>query len=51
LLHGGDVFYTPIHREWYYEVVVTDIQVNNVSLDMDCKEVSGVKGQGRRTLV
>lgn len=37
-LHEGDVYSTPILKEWYYEVVIVDIEVNDVSLNMDCKE-------------
>ncbi|XP_071095945.1 beta-secretase 1-like [Haliotis cracherodii] len=37
-LYNGNIFYTPIQREWYYEVVITDILVNNQSLKLDCKE-------------
>ncbi|XP_046581147.1 beta-secretase 1-like [Haliotis rubra] len=37
-LYKGNIFYTPIHREWYYEVVIADILVNNKSLKLDCKE-------------
>ncbi|CAH1797694.1 unnamed protein product [Owenia fusiformis] len=37
-LYKGEIFYTPLRKEWYYEVVVTDIQVEGHSLAMDCKE-------------
>jgi len=38
-LYVGDLLYVPLRREWYYEVIVTDITVNDVSLGLDCKEV------------
>lgn len=37
-LYTGNIFYSPIVKEMYYEVVISDIAVNNVSLAMDCKE-------------
>jgi len=39
-LYVGDMLYVPLRREWYYEVIITDIMVNGVSLGLDCKEVS-----------
>jgi len=39
-LYVGDLMYVPLRREWYYEVIITDIMVNDVSLGLDCKEVS-----------
>ncbi|KAL3885749.1 hypothetical protein ACJMK2_025791 [Sinanodonta woodiana] len=37
-LHIGPIFYTPIYKTWYYEVIILDVQVGGVSLSMDCKE-------------
>ncbi|XP_064604914.1 beta-secretase 1-like [Liolophura sinensis] len=37
-LYEGPLFTSPIHREWYYEVVITDVEVDAESLNMDCKE-------------
>ncbi|KAK3581004.1 hypothetical protein CHS0354_013898 [Potamilus streckersoni] len=37
-LHIGPIFYTPIYKTWYYEVILLDVQVGGVSLNMDCKE-------------
>ncbi|KAG9327884.1 hypothetical protein JZ751_018416, partial [Albula glossodonta] len=34
----GDVWYTPIRREWYYEVIIVRMEVNGQDLNMDCKE-------------
>ena len=39
-LYTGKMYYVPIHKEWYYEVIITDIKVNGDSLNMDCKEVT-----------
>ena len=39
-LYVGDILYVPLRREWYYEVIITDISVDDVSVDLDCKEVS-----------
>lgn len=37
-LYTGTITYVPIYKEWYYEVVITDIDVGDASLEMDCKE-------------
>ncbi|KAK6295782.1 hypothetical protein J4Q44_G00334950 [Coregonus suidteri] len=37
-LYVGDLWYTPIRREWYYEVIIVRIEVNGQDLTMDCKE-------------
>ncbi|GFO05154.1 beta-secretase 1 [Plakobranchus ocellatus] len=34
----SEILYTPIYKEWYYEVVLTDIGVGGDSLNLDCKE-------------
>lgn len=39
-LYRGEIFYSPIIKEMYYEVVVSDIAVGGNSLELDCKEVS-----------
>lgn len=38
-LYVGEIWYTPIRREWYYEVIIVRIKVNDQDLNMDCKEV------------
>ncbi len=38
-LWTGPLLYSPIVKEWYYEVVITNILINGSSLNMDCKEV------------
>lgn len=42
-LYTGDLYYTSIHKEWYYEVVVIDIGVAGHSLGLDCKEYNFAK--------
>ncbi|XP_022090790.1 beta-secretase 1-like [Acanthaster planci] len=37
-LYTGTVWYTPIRKDWYYEVIILDIEVENRSLGLDCKE-------------
>lgn len=37
-LYTGSLYSTPINKEWYYEIVIVDIEVDHVSLNMDCKE-------------
>ena len=38
-LYEGPILYTPIRREWYYEVIILDMGVSGTSLGLDCKEV------------
>eukprot|EP00794_Sanderia_malayensis_P011178 gene11178-12352_t len=37
-LYKGDLLYTPVVKKWYYEVIVTDIAVNGISLGLHCKK-------------
>ena len=37
--YKGSLYSTPIIKEWYYETVIVDVEVDHVSLNMDCKEV------------
>nr|XP_002740155.2 PREDICTED: beta-secretase 1-like [Saccoglossus kowalevskii] len=37
-LYTGSIFYSHIRKQWYYEVVITDMEVDGKSLEMDCKE-------------
>ncbi|XP_075460345.1 beta-secretase 1 [Ascaphus truei] len=37
-LYVGSVWYTPIRKEWYYEVIIVKIEINGQDLRMDCKE-------------
>ena len=38
-LYAGSLYSTPVVKEWYNETVIVDIEVDHVSLSMDCKEV------------
>ncbi|CAE1248583.1 BACE1 [Acanthosepion pharaonis] len=37
-MYQEPIYYTPIQRTSYYEVLITDIQINGTSLGLDCKE-------------
>ncbi|XP_004712850.1 beta-secretase 1 isoform X2 [Echinops telfairi] len=37
-LYTGSLWYTPIRREWYYEVIIVQVEINGQDLKMDCKE-------------
>uniref|UniRef100_A0A286XTN6 Beta-secretase 1 n=1 Tax=Cavia porcellus TaxID=10141 RepID=A0A286XTN6_CAVPO len=37
-LYTGNLWYTPIRREWYYEVIIVRVEINGQDLKMDCKE-------------
>ncbi|XP_065273200.1 beta-secretase 1 isoform X3 [Emys orbicularis] len=37
-LHIGSIWYTPIRKEWYYEVIIVKMEINGQDLKMDCKE-------------
>ncbi|KAM8927277.1 beta-secretase 1 [Pelodytes ibericus] len=37
-LYMGSIWYTPIRKEWYYEVIIVKIEINGLDLGMDCKE-------------
>ncbi|XP_063439902.1 beta-secretase 1-like [Mytilus trossulus] len=37
-LYKGDIYYTPIHKQWYYDIVIVDLKVGGTSLNLDCKE-------------
>uniref|UniRef100_A0A8C6SSI1 Beta-secretase 2 n=1 Tax=Neogobius melanostomus TaxID=47308 RepID=A0A8C6SSI1_9GOBI len=37
-LYRGAVWYTPLIKEWYYQVEVLKLEVGDQNLDLDCKE-------------
>lgn len=41
-MYDGKIYYTPLRKKWFYEVIITNIKIDNESLAMDCKEVSGL---------
>ncbi|KAK1930362.1 Beta-secretase [Phytophthora citrophthora] len=38
--HKGDIIYTPLVQEKYYNVIITDIGVNGESLNLDCETIN-----------
>ena len=38
-LYKGELYYVPIRKEWYYDIVMTDISVDGLSVSEDCREV------------
>ena len=49
-LYTGPMLYALLHREWYYEVVITQMKVEDDDVGLDCKEVR-IKLQRRNALV
>nr|KAF6464062.1 beta-secretase 1 [Rousettus aegyptiacus] len=47
-LYTGSLWYTPIRREWYYEVIIVRVEINGQDLKMDCKEVIKPRGTKKR---
>lgn len=39
----GKIYYTPLRKKWFYEVVITNMKVDNESLGLDCKEYNNDK--------
>ncbi|XP_072276883.1 beta-secretase 2 [Pyxicephalus adspersus] len=39
VLYTGDIWYTPITEEWYYQVEVLKFEVGGMNLNLDCREV------------
>ncbi|XP_078671843.1 beta-secretase 1-like [Branchiostoma floridae x Branchiostoma belcheri] len=37
-LYEGPIMYSSLRREWYYEVIITKMEVDEEDLGMDCKE-------------
>lgn len=49
-LYHGDIFYTPIVQESFYNVLLTNISVGKSAIDLDCSEVAMClheRGEGR----
>ncbi|XP_064413281.1 beta-secretase 2 isoform X2 [Latimeria chalumnae] len=42
-LYVGDVWYTPITKEWYYQVEILKLEVGGQNLHLDCKEYNAGK--------
>uniref|UniRef100_A0A8C8S7E6 Beta-secretase 2 n=1 Tax=Pelusios castaneus TaxID=367368 RepID=A0A8C8S7E6_9SAUR len=37
-LYKGDIWYTPIKEEWYYQVEILKLEVGGQNLNLDCRE-------------
>lgn len=37
-LYLGNIWFTPIRKQWYYEVIIVKIEINGQDLNLDCKE-------------
>lgn len=38
-LYTGEIWYTPIKEEWYYQVEILKLEVGGQNLELDCREV------------
>ena len=41
-LYKGNIWYTPIKEEWYYQVEILKLEVGGQNLELDCREVFAV---------
>jgi hypothetical protein len=39
-LYKGDIWYTPIKEEWYYQIEILKLEIGGQNLNLDCREVS-----------
>ena len=37
-LSKSQMMYSPVYKKWYYEVIITNMEVDGKSLEMPCKE-------------
>ncbi|TFK00961.1 Beta-secretase 2 [Platysternon megacephalum] len=42
-LYKGDIWYTPIKEEWYYQVEILKLEVGGQNLNLDCREYNADK--------
>uniref|UniRef100_A0A8C3GZV7 Beta-secretase 2 n=1 Tax=Corvus moneduloides TaxID=1196302 RepID=A0A8C3GZV7_CORMO len=42
-LYTGDIWYTPIKEEWYYQVEILKLEVGGQNLELDCREYNADK--------
>ncbi|XP_062983625.1 beta-secretase 2 [Elgaria multicarinata webbii] len=42
-LYTGEIWYTPIKKEWYYQVEILKLEVGGQSLNLDCREYNADK--------
>lgn len=38
-MYRGDIWYTPIKEEWYYQIEILKLEIGGQSLNLDCREV------------
>ncbi|XP_074825830.1 beta-secretase 2 isoform X4 [Natator depressus] len=42
-LYKGDIWYTPIKEEWYYQIEILRLEVGGQNLNLDCREYNADK--------
>ncbi|EMP31448.1 Beta-secretase 2, partial [Chelonia mydas] len=42
-LYKGDIWYTPIKEEWYYQIEILKLEVGGQNLNLDCREYNADK--------
>ncbi|XP_049641387.1 beta-secretase 2 [Suncus etruscus] len=42
-LYKGDIWYTPIKEEWYYQIEILKLEIGGQSLSLDCREYNADK--------
>ncbi|XP_074002869.1 beta-secretase 2 [Numenius arquata] len=42
-LYQGDIWYTPVKEEWYYQVEILKLEVGGQNLELDCREYNADK--------
>ncbi|XP_006870897.1 PREDICTED: beta-secretase 2 isoform X2 [Chrysochloris asiatica] len=42
-LYKGDIWYTPIKEEWYYQIEIVKLEIGGQSLNLDCREYNADK--------
>ncbi|XP_053242746.1 beta-secretase 2 [Podarcis raffonei] len=42
-LYKGEIWYTPVEKEWYYQVEILKLEVGGENLNLDCKEYNSDK--------
>lgn len=42
-MYKGDIWYTPIKEEWYYQIEILKLEIGGQSLNLDCREYNADK--------
>ncbi|XP_023597911.1 beta-secretase 2 [Trichechus manatus latirostris] len=42
-LYKGDIWYTPIKEEWYYQIEILKLEIGGQNLNLDCREYNADK--------